>query len=249
MASPQKENGYTVIANEILEVLAKAKLNGTQRSILDIIFRYTYGFNRKSHEFSISFISKAIDVHVNQVQRELKKLIEMKIVSVEKNYSATTSKILKFNKNYEAWVTTKTLVPTNKLVPTKTLEESQLKSCLGTNELVGQERNTKEKLKKTYGENFEQLWSLYPKKEGKGKVSDKQKKELAKMPYEEMVRAIERYKAKLKKENVEDRYIQHGSTFFNSGYIDYLDVNYQDIKPKQNITPFVPKFIEREFGQ
>lgn len=247
MASPQKENGYTIIANEILEILAKAKLNGTQRSILDIIFRYTYGFNRKTHEFSISFISKAIDVHVNQVQRELKKLIDLNIVLVEKNYSATTSKILKFNKNYEEWVTTKTLVPTKKLVPTKTLGEYQLNSCLGTNELVGQERNIKEKLKEIEL-NFEKLWSLYPKQNGKGKVTNEQKIELAKISHDEMVRAITRYKKEIQKNKTDEKYIQYGSTFFTTGYIDYLDNNFVEEQKTAPRQPIQINFIEREFG-
>ena len=40
-----------------------------------------------------------------------------------------------------------------------------------------------------------------------------------------MLRAIRRYLADLKKD--EWRKPQNGSTFFNSGYVDYLDENYQ----------------------
>ena len=41
-----------------------------------------------------------------------------------------------------------------------------------------------------------------------------------------MTRAIDRYKAELEKDN-DWRKPQNGSTFFNSGYIDYLDANYE----------------------
>ena len=71
---------------------------------------------------------------------------------------------------------------------------------------------------------FNTVWSYYPRKEGKGSVSPTKKKELYKLG-EEFIRAMERYKAKLKSENTETRYIKQGSTFFNSGYIDYLDAN------------------------
>lgn len=72
---------------------------------------------------------------------------------------------------------------------------------------------------------FENLWKLYPNKKGKGQVSDTAKKRLLGVGYEEMVRAIERYKAELEKDK-DWRKPQNGSTFFNSGYIDYLDANY-----------------------
>ena len=78
---------------------------------------------------------------------------------------------------------------------------------------------------------FNELWSLYPKKEGKGKVSASQKGKIGKIGKEEMIRAIERYKAA--KKNTDPKYIMHGSTFFNSGYVDYLDANYAETSKSQ----------------
>jgi hypothetical protein len=72
---------------------------------------------------------------------------------------------------------------------------------------------------------FERLWSLYPNKKGKGQVSDTAKKKLLKIGHEELERAIKRYKTELEKEDW--RKPQYGSTFFNSGYLDYLDANYE----------------------
>lgn len=72
---------------------------------------------------------------------------------------------------------------------------------------------------------FEHLWSLYPNKKGKGAVSDSKKKTLFAVGKEEMERAIERYKKELAKD-ASWRKPQNGSTFFNSGYIDYLDKNW-----------------------
>ena len=73
---------------------------------------------------------------------------------------------------------------------------------------------------------FERLWKLYPVKKGKGNVSDTQKIKLLKIGYDEMKRAIERYKRYV--ESVDYLHYKNGSTFFNSGYVDYLDKNYQD---------------------
>ena len=87
---------------------------------------------------------------------------------------------------------------------------------------------------------FDQIWKLYPKKEGKGQVSLTQKKKLYNIGLEEMTRAIERYKKA--KEGTDRKYLQNGSTFFNSGYVDYLDANYED-KPTQTAKPVQPSEI------
>ena len=68
------------------------------------------------------------------------------------------------------------------------------------------------------------LWRLYPVKKGKGRISAAQKKKLLKIGYDEMARAIERYKRYV--ESVDYLHYQYGGTFFNGGYVDYLDANY-----------------------
>lgn len=78
--------------------------------------------------------------------------------------------------------------------------------------------------KNSADELFEYLWSLYPNKKGKGQVSDTKKKLLSKVGKEHMERAIFRYLDGLKLDTW--RKPQNGSTFFNSGYVDYLDENY-----------------------
>ena len=82
---------------------------------------------------------------------------------------------------------------------------------------------------------FEKIWLLYPAKKGKGQVSDSKKKTLYNIGLEEMTRAIERYKSDLAKEDW--RKPQNGSTFFNSGYVDYLDANYTPLQTKPQQRP------------
>ena len=76
---------------------------------------------------------------------------------------------------------------------------------------------------------FERLWKLYPNKKGKGQVSDTQKKRLLAVGETALVKAIERYSSELQKD-ADWRKPQNGSTFFNSGYVDYLDENYSPAK-------------------
>jgi len=72
---------------------------------------------------------------------------------------------------------------------------------------------------------FDELWKLYPKKEGKGKVSAATKQKLYAIGIEEMSRCIERYKAA--KSETDRKFWVNGGTFFNSGYVDYLDENWE----------------------
>lgn len=82
---------------------------------------------------------------------------------------------------------------------------------------------------------FDRIWKLYPVKKGKGQVSDTQKTKLFKIGFEEMSRVIERYKRYV--DSVDYLQYQNGSTFFNSGYVDYLDANY------------VPEKVQNQKGQ
>ena len=72
---------------------------------------------------------------------------------------------------------------------------------------------------------FETVWNLYPVKKGKGQVSDSRRKALFQIGIDEMERAISRYLHELKRDS-DWRKPQNGSTFFNSGYVDYLDENF-----------------------
>ena len=103
MNSPQIEDGYTRIANELMEQVPKYKLNGTQLRLILVIWRYTYGFKRKEHEFSLSFLAEALQTSRSQVNRELTALIERNIVKVT-GISKNRSRILMFNKHYSEWL-------------------------------------------------------------------------------------------------------------------------------------------------
>ncbi|WP_372997416.1 replication protein [Lutispora sp.] len=228
MASPQLENGYVRIANDLIEALARAKLNGTQRRILDVIIRNTYGYNKKTASLSDSFISKATGIHQKQVNREVNNLIDIFIVHLEYKGDYNNPRKIGLNKNFEKWrgnenITCNEKVTTNELVD---------KSSNGNVEKVPTNPLPKKDILKTdiktneYEDFFELIWNLYPKKKGKGQVSDTQKKKLYKIGIEEITKAIER--CKKEKTETDLKYWQNGSTFFNSGYVDYLDSNYEE---------------------
>lgn len=91
-------------------------------------------------------------------------------------------------------------------------------------ENISEEEANRKVTKKQIEDFFESVWKLYPNKKGKGQVSDAKKKILLAIGVEHIARAIDRYNTELKKDDW--RKPQNGSTFFNSGYVDYLDENY-----------------------
>ena len=93
-----------------------------------------------------------------------------------------------------------------------------------TNNVHSCSESPEETPEETAEEFFERAWQYYPNKRGKGQVSEKSKERLMSHGWDNVKRAIDRYLEDLKKD--EWRKAQNGSTFFNSGYIDYLDENY-----------------------
>ena len=85
---------------------------------------------------------------------------------------------------------------------------------------------------------FEDIWKLYPNKTGKGKISDSKKKFVSENK-DELVRCIDRYNKYVSEQRTngfKELKYQNGSTFFNSGYVDYLDENYTETETTKQPT-------------
>jgi hypothetical protein len=89
---------------------------------------------------------------------------------------------------------------------------------------------------------FESVWKLYPLKQGKGSISNKQKKILYDLGYDVVKKCIERYLAT----NPKEGFMKHGSTFFNSGYVDFLDDNSENNSCDTAQKVVVSKYAEQE---
>ena len=72
MADPQIKNGYTRIANELLEAICRLNISGNEMRILLYIIRRTYGFNRSFAEIPLSDISAAVGMRREHIQKALK---------------------------------------------------------------------------------------------------------------------------------------------------------------------------------
>lgn len=105
MAKPQMEDGYITIVNSIFDHILKTDFTERELKIVLFIIRYTYGFNRKSHKMSLSFIAKGIGIQRSHVALVLNKLIEGNVVIEVVQNSKNSARVLELNKNYDEWKT------------------------------------------------------------------------------------------------------------------------------------------------
>lgn len=108
MASPQIEDGYTKIANEIMDALCRTRIPGEQRQVLDAIIRKTYGWGKCEDKISLGQIALMTGMKRSNVARSLKSLLSKQIACVIKSDS-TNINLLKFNKNYDDWMLSKVI--------------------------------------------------------------------------------------------------------------------------------------------
>lgn len=100
MANPQCENGFTRISNELLEALARIRIPGEARQVLDVILRKTYGFGKKEDAISLSQFCGATGILKPNVCASLNHLKKMNLIIQKDNAVANVYSI---NKDYTSW--------------------------------------------------------------------------------------------------------------------------------------------------
>ncbi|WP_317312224.1 hypothetical protein [Clostridium thermobutyricum] len=78
---------------------------------------------------------------------------------------------------------------------------------------------------------------MYPKKQGKLKAIIKIPKLINEYGIEQMERCVKRYIEYVENERktgFKDLQYKNGQTFFNSGYMDYLDENFEEIQKEKS---------------
>lgn len=99
--SPQCEDGFTRIANELLEAMCKTNFNQSETKIILFIIRKTWGFRLKEAIFKPGEISKGTGLDRQSVYKITMRLKRRKIVKVVYlDYGAKIS----INKHYDKWV-------------------------------------------------------------------------------------------------------------------------------------------------
>lgn len=100
MNSPQKEHGYTAIANSIMDAFVYTNIAGEARQVLDFIIRKTYGYNKKSDYIALSQFVAATRMSKPSVCRALRRLVKMNIIVKIDN---DTGFLYSFNKHFATW--------------------------------------------------------------------------------------------------------------------------------------------------
>lgn len=90
------DENYTRLSNDILESLARVNLSAYEWRVLMVIFRKTYGYQKKQDWIALSQIVSATGMHKAHVSRAKRKLIERRIVT-------QTGNNISFNKYHSQW--------------------------------------------------------------------------------------------------------------------------------------------------
>ena len=196
-----------------------------------IVYAIIYGFSQNEQgEFtgSAQYLADWVGCTRRTVMTILNKLVEAKLISKTELILNNNEKRVSYQaergcekisqggvKNFHRGCEKISHNNTNNNTNNNHRDTNNVHSCSESPEEIPEE---------TPEEFFERAWQYYPIKRGKGQVSKKSKERLMSHGWDNVKRAIDRYLEDLKKD--EWRQAQNGGTFFNSGYIDYLDENY-----------------------
>jgi len=101
MANPQTEDGYTKIANELLDAMCRLHLSGNQWKVLHAIIRKTYGWNKTVDFLTGTQIAEMTGMHSTHVYAALRSLREHRIITWHK-------RLIAIQKDYDLWKVTET---------------------------------------------------------------------------------------------------------------------------------------------
>ena len=101
MANPQKENGFTPIASELVEALAKVNLSAYESRVLWALLRKTYGWHKKADRISRSQFAEITKLDPRHISRTLSNLVSRKIII--KKAVSPRAVIYSIQKDYTLW--------------------------------------------------------------------------------------------------------------------------------------------------
>ena len=145
MASPQTEDGYTRIANELLQALAFVNISGAEMQAFLVVLRKTYGFNKKEDAISLSQFCLATGMKKPNVCRALSKLIKKNMIIRIDNKPPTRYRI---QKDYTKWTPlSKQIMLSKQITSVIQIDNKSLSKQIPTKE----SKDTKETITKEKG--------------------------------------------------------------------------------------------------
>jgi phage replication O-like protein O len=104
MKSPQTEDGFTQIANELLEAFTRLDASGSAWRVFMVVLRKTYGFHKKEDCISLTQFEKMSGLTRMSVCRGLNELIELRVITAHKEGYINTYQV---QKDYGVWSSVK----------------------------------------------------------------------------------------------------------------------------------------------
>lgn len=101
MASPQLEDGFIRIANELMEAILGFGFSHREVVVLFSIIRKTYGYGKKTDDISASQLSELCKVPRQHVTTTLNTLAQRNVITKRAGKFGT---ILGIQKNYKKWI-------------------------------------------------------------------------------------------------------------------------------------------------
>jgi phage replication O-like protein O len=177
--SPQLEDGYVKIANEIYDALARVRIPGETRQVFDYIIRKTYGWNKKDDRIPLSQFVDGTGLSKVAVCKAIVMLKKMNLIVTKKGNTITqygNDDITSYsiNKHYGTWkpLPKKVMLP-NSVITVTQKGNNPLPNLVHSKDTITKD-TTKDKEpicaqpKRTVSR-FEEFWNLYPKVKRKGR--------------------------------------------------------------------------------
>lgn len=136
MASPQTENGYTRIANELLDVVVTLPLFDRKIRVWLFVLRKTYGYGKKEDYISLSQFMEGTKIDRSSICKTIKSLVANKTLLKRGSF-------YQINKNYDGW-----LVADTPLVGSGKYDNQVVAKLPHTKETIQKKKTPKGKMKK-----------------------------------------------------------------------------------------------------
>lgn len=104
MASSQTENGFTRLADELLEAIIRYPFTKRQYGVLLAVIRKTYGFQKREDDLTVPQLASMTGLDRANVIRAINELVEINALNKRAGHYG---QVLGVNKNYEAWAVPK----------------------------------------------------------------------------------------------------------------------------------------------
>ena len=95
---PQKEarvvadldDGFTRVANELLDALMRTKMSGTQSQVVMAVIRQTYGYRKAKDRVHTGYLAELTGLHSNRIKDAVVKLEKRNILKIERGVASSS---------------------------------------------------------------------------------------------------------------------------------------------------------------